>query len=87
VKRFKNILFLADRDEGLQDALQRAVIIAQTNQARLTVMDVTPDAGLADYLRRMALLRPAPVAWAQCGRRPQARGVRATRAAASIRAL
>jgi len=52
MKRFKNILFIADRDDSLQAALQRAVSLAKTNKARLTVMDVAPDAGLADYFRR-----------------------------------
>jgi len=49
MKRFKNILFIADREDGLQAGLERAVSVAQTNEARLTVMDITPDAGLADY--------------------------------------
>ena len=41
MKRFKNIVFLADRDKGLSASLDRAVDIAMTNDARLTVMDVT----------------------------------------------
>lgn len=52
MKRFKNILFIADRDDGLQAALERAVSVAETNPARLTVMDITPDTGLADYFRQ-----------------------------------
>ena len=52
MKRFKNILFIADRDDGLQAALERAVAVAQINEARLTVMDVTPETGLADYFRK-----------------------------------
>jgi universal stress protein E len=52
LKRFKNILFVADREEGLDAALDRAVAVSRTNTARLTVMDVTPDAGFDDYLRR-----------------------------------
>jgi len=52
MKRFKNILFVADREDGLDAALQRAVALSQSNDARLTVMDVTPDSGLADYIRR-----------------------------------
>jgi len=52
MKRFKNILFVADREDGLQAALERAVSVAQTNQARLTVMDITPETGLADYFRQ-----------------------------------
>ena len=52
MKRFKNILFIADREDGLQAALTRAVSVARTNEARLTVMDITPDTGLADYFRQ-----------------------------------
>jgi universal stress protein E len=52
MKRFKNILFLADRDEGLSASLDRAVDIANTNRARLTVMDVTAEIGLADHIKR-----------------------------------
>jgi len=50
--RFKNILFVADREDGLDAALDRAVAVSQNNGARLTVMDVTHDAGLNSYLRR-----------------------------------
>ena len=53
MKRFKNILFLADRDEGLSASLDRAVDIAKTNDARLTVMDVTAEVGLAEYIQRI----------------------------------
>lgn len=52
MKRFKNILFIADRQDGLTDALNRAVALSQNNAARLTVMDVIPDAGVADYIKR-----------------------------------
>ena len=52
MKRFKNILFVADREDGLGASLDRAAAVAQTNGARLTVMDVTPESGLADYVRR-----------------------------------
>ena len=52
MKRFKNILFVADRQDGISAALDRAVALSQTNSARLTVMDVIPDAGLADVVRR-----------------------------------
>jgi nucleotide-binding universal stress UspA family protein len=52
MKRFKNILFVADREDGLNTTLDRAVAVSQTNGARLTVMDVTPDSGLADYVKR-----------------------------------
>jgi nucleotide-binding universal stress UspA family protein len=53
MKRFKNILFFADREEGLGAALDRAVALSKDNGARLTVMDVTADAGrLSDYVER-----------------------------------
>jgi nucleotide-binding universal stress UspA family protein len=52
VERFRNILFVADREDGLDAALDRAVSVSRTNSARLTVMDVTPDAGFDSYLRR-----------------------------------
>ena len=52
MKRFKNILFLADRDAGIAAALDRAVATAETNGARLTVMDVVTEISLADYIRR-----------------------------------
>ena len=52
MKRFKNILFVADRDDGLTTALDRAVALAGSNDARLTVMDVTPGAGLADVVKQ-----------------------------------
>lgn len=45
MKYFKNTLFIAGREDGLQTALERAVSVARTNEARLTVMDITPDAG------------------------------------------
>jgi universal stress protein E len=52
MKRFKNILFLADRSDRLTAALDRAVDLAETNDARLTVMDVTAEIGLAGYIKR-----------------------------------
>jgi len=52
MKRFKNILFYADRDDGLDIALDRATAVSRTNDARLTVMDVTPETGLADHFQR-----------------------------------
>ena len=52
MKRFKNILFFADREDGLDIALDRAAAMSRTNGARLTVMDVTPETGLADYFQR-----------------------------------
>jgi nucleotide-binding universal stress UspA family protein len=52
MKRFKNILFIADRDAGITAALDRAVATAETNGARLTVMDVVTEISLASYIRR-----------------------------------
>jgi nucleotide-binding universal stress UspA family protein len=52
MKRFKNILFVADREEAVEAGLERAIAVARTNAARLTVMDVTPDTGLTDYFRQ-----------------------------------
>jgi nucleotide-binding universal stress UspA family protein len=40
MKRFKNILFFADGSEEMSPALQRAVQLAESNQARLTLVDV-----------------------------------------------
>jgi nucleotide-binding universal stress UspA family protein len=51
MQRFKNILFIADRDDGLSTALDRAVAVAGSNAARLTVMDITPEAGLAGVVK------------------------------------
>jgi len=40
MNRFKNILFVADNRQDNADALERAVTLAENNQARLTVVDV-----------------------------------------------
>jgi len=52
MKRFRNILFVADRSDRLTAALDRAVALAEINGARLTVMDVTAEIGVADYIKR-----------------------------------
>lgn len=52
MKRFRNILFIADREDGLDAGLDRAVALAGTNKARLTVMDVIPEVALAGYIKR-----------------------------------
>ncbi|MEZ5542423.1 MAG: universal stress protein [Pseudomonadota bacterium] len=52
MKRFRNILFVADRSDGLSIALDRAVALSQSNDARLTIMDVAPDAGLAGLVQQ-----------------------------------
>ena len=41
--RFKNILYLADGPAPQRQGLDRAVALARTNQARLTVLDVTEE--------------------------------------------
>jgi universal stress protein E len=41
MKRFKNILYLADGPASQRDGLDRAVALARSNQARLTLVDVT----------------------------------------------
>ena len=52
MKRFKNILFFADHDNGLKNGLDRVVTLTKTNSARLTIMDVIPESGLSDYINR-----------------------------------
>jgi len=51
MKRFKNILFFADRSDGLRSTLGRVVALTKSNNAKLTIMDVTPDAELAGYIK------------------------------------
>ena len=43
MKRFKNILFVKEQKAACESALERAVILAQDNQASLTVIDVVED--------------------------------------------
>jgi len=43
MKRFKNILFVADAELKGGDALDRAVILAENNQAHLTVVSIIED--------------------------------------------
>ena len=52
MKRFKNILFFADCDEGLISALSKVIALSKANDAWLTIMDVTPDSGLADHINQ-----------------------------------
>ena len=42
MKRFRNILFVADPEKTCRPALERAVLLAENNQAELTVVDVIP---------------------------------------------
>jgi universal stress protein E len=52
----KNILYFADGDFGPNSTLRRAVDLARENKARLTLMDVTPESGLAaDLIKRYGL--------------------------------
>jgi nucleotide-binding universal stress UspA family protein len=44
MKRFKNILAVYDGNIGTEDALDQAIMLAQRNQARLTIVDlIEPD--------------------------------------------
>jgi nucleotide-binding universal stress UspA family protein len=52
MKRFKNILFVADRENARSAELERAIALAESNAARLTVMDVAPEAGIASFIKR-----------------------------------
>jgi len=40
MQRFKNILYVADGPAAKRQGLDRAVALARTNQARLTILDV-----------------------------------------------
>lgn len=42
MKRFRKILFVADPEKVCRSALERAVVLAENNQAELTVIDVIP---------------------------------------------
>lgn len=42
MKRFKNILYVTETSSNQKSALDRAVLLAENNQASLTVMDVVP---------------------------------------------
>ncbi|MCG8354550.1 MAG: universal stress protein [Kiloniellales bacterium] len=52
MKRFKNILYVADPCEAVPAAFRQAIGLAERNRARLTVILVTE--GLPPYLSRMA---------------------------------
>jgi len=43
MKRFKNILVLADKEKGIKQIIKRASDLAQENKARLTIIDVQED--------------------------------------------
>ena len=52
MKRFKNILYFADNPDLQHDTLERAVALAKTNDARLTVIDVTAEADHATEIKK-----------------------------------
>ena len=52
MKRFKNILYHADGGEFQNTALDRAVALAQSNDADLTVMDVVAESNLASEMEQ-----------------------------------
>jgi len=52
MKRFKNILFFADGSTHTTWALERAILLARTNGARLTVLDVISDSQTPDAIPR-----------------------------------
>ncbi len=43
MKRFKNILLLADKEHGLKELIKRASALAEANKAKLTIIDVQED--------------------------------------------
>ena len=52
MKRFKNILFYTDASSLGDNAFSHALQLAKSNHARLTVMDVIPNAELADEVQK-----------------------------------
>lgn len=57
MKRFKNILCVVISEQDYKPALQRAVALAETNRAHLTVVDVIEQASLASNLPYEGLSR------------------------------
>ncbi len=57
MKRFKNILCVMISEQAYKPALERAVTLAEQNQARLTVVDVIEQASLASNLPYEGLSR------------------------------
>jgi nucleotide-binding universal stress UspA family protein len=56
MQRFKDILYFADGEFTPGPAFARALSLARENQARLTLMDVTPESEIAaDLIRRYGL--------------------------------
>ena len=49
MKRFKNILFVADPELNGGDAFERAVMLAQSNQAKLTVVSIVDELPIWAY--------------------------------------
>ena len=53
MKRFKNVLLIVNHAEATENIIERAIVLAEENGARLTVMEVV--AGLPSGLRAQAL--------------------------------
>ncbi|RKT47566.1 universal stress protein [Thiocapsa rosea] len=51
MKRFRNILFVADPEKGCRSAFERAVLLAENNQAEFTLVDVIPRVSAGFRLR------------------------------------
>ena len=51
MKRFKSILFVVDPEKVCKPALERAVMLAENNQADLAIADVIPRLDLGRGLR------------------------------------
>lgn len=58
MKRFRNILVHADGRDGGRTALRRAIHLARSNEARLTVAEVIPE--LPPNIRKLQDLKPVP---------------------------
>lgn len=52
MKRFKNILSVYDGGSGAEDALDQAILLARSNQARLTIVDLIEDNDTSISARR-----------------------------------
>lgn len=57
MQRFKNILYVFESEQRQEVALERAVTLAQNNQARLTVVVITP--GISNYIGLPGSITPA----------------------------
>lgn len=57
MQRFKNILYVAESEQQQKVALERAVTLSENNQARLTVVAMTP--GIRSYIGLPGSINPA----------------------------